>query len=208
MKVRQESFFQAQLTRALDAKKQKKLLNTEGYSPTDSLKKDESPLKLLTIGWWNESNRMSDSQGFKIKPKPIRTLHVNSPQFKNKPSQRSPRRIQPGHVKSKSVNPQVGTLDGPFESARKTEANFSYQIEMANREKELVGEFENRLKQKLTSLRGEERRLSRQILILMKKACMVLGCVSAEHFLRRDLGINMAIVFKRYDTNHEFWRSR
>jgi hypothetical protein len=206
VKVRKESLFQAHLSKAINIKRQKKIETKGEYSPSDSFKPDDSPLRILTIGWGSLKKIAHDASTFKINPQPIRTVGNSPLHISGKLVQKSPTRLKPGHKESKSINNLSPTSLSDFESGMMADSHFSYQVELANREKALTTDFEKRLKSKLADLKGEEKRYSRQLLILLKKACMILGCLNAEHFLRRELGINMAIMFKRYDTDREFWK--
>ena len=82
---------------------------------------------------------------------------------------------------------------------------FKYQLELANKEKEIMTEFQKKFKVRITALKGEEKRNSKSFFIVFKKACMIFGRFHAELFFRKEFNISMSIFFKRYDVGQTFW---
>lgn len=202
-----EFLFQVQLNKSIDEKFTNKKTDEIGEKAIDSPKIEDSSLKLKTIGWDKHREGKKRSSIFRIQ------ANTSEERLKPSTSEISLQSKLSLQARKKVSNPmskislervKFGKTDIIPRSLHIDE-RYWYQLELANKEKEIMQEFEKRFKLRLISIKGEEKRNSKAFLILFKKACMVFGRYEAELFIRKEFNISMSIFFKRYDIDHSFW---
>jgi hypothetical protein len=186
------------------AKRRAELVEEETF---DSAKQGDSPLKLRTISWDKPLNQKSQPSVFRIHPQSV----VSDEKATKQPQSHTA--ALHGHNQGSSIfqnRPRIiersSSLNAHFSlDNSKVHDRYKYQLELTGKEKELASEFERKLKIRMGSLRGEEKKNSRAFLIMFKKACMLFGKFHAELFFRKEFNLSMSIFFKRYDVDRSFW---
>ena len=202
VKVQKDHIVQAQIRHAMKTKIKNKMKHDRNYSPSDTPQKGDSPLKLQTFEWTGSHNRFNKQGSFKIDAQPIESINARPTIVKTFSKILSPQSSINKQLAERGADLSEMLLKG--KQATQIDPNIREQIDLFNKEKELLNEIGRKIKNKMESYKGDEKRFSKNYLILMKKACMIFGYYNAEQFFLKELKIKMSIFFKRHDSQHKY----